>query len=361
MLPGGPGPWSLPGGWPVPAPFPARRRPATRAVVTVLLVIVLLAAGLAAARAALTAENRASVGAVDRGVVDVTTTIGLQQESAAGTGIVLTPTGEILTNNHVIRGATSISVTDVNSGRTYTAFVVGYDESADIAVLQLQNASGVAVAHLGDSSAVGIGNPVQAIGNVGGVGGTPTVANGTIIGLDRSITATDSFDQTSEQLKGMIETDAAVRPGDSGGPLENAGQVIGVDTAGSDGFSIQSGASAGFAIPIDKAMVIVRQIEAGHGSTTVHIGATAFIGVELEDSIGGSTVWGVEHGSPAEAAGIAKGDVITSLDGASVGTPSDLTNLLVIDHPGQLVVLGYNDPAGQAHTATLRLATGPAA
>jgi S1-C subfamily serine protease len=323
--------------------------------------IVLVIAGVVGAHAALTAQDHASAGAVDRGVVDVTTTIGLQSESAAGTGIVLTAGGEILTNNHVIRGATSIIVTDVNTGHNYTAFVVGYDEAADVAVLQLQGAGGLVVAHIGDSSTASVGDSVEAVGNVGGVGGTPTVANGTIVGLDRSITATDSFDGTSEQLNGMIETNAAIRPGDSGGPLENGSQVIGIDTAGSDGLALQDGDSAGFAIPIDEAMTIARQIEAGQGSSTVHIGATAYIGVESQPSGGGAMVVRVEQGSPAAAAGIVKNDVLTSLNGAPINSPDDLADLLVADHPGQVVVIGYTDATGQAQSVTLHLATGPAA
>jgi S1-C subfamily serine protease len=331
-------------------------------VIAVLVGVVLVIAGVVSAHVALNAQTRGETGAVDRGVVDVTTTLGLSSplDSAAGTGIVLTSKGEILTNNHVIRGATSIVVTDVNTGRNYTAFVVGYDESADVAVLQLQSASGLTVAKIGDSSTISIGSSVQAVGNVGGVGGTPNVADGTIIGLDRSITATDSFDQTSEQLNGMIETNANIRPGDSGGPLENAGQVIGIDTAGSDGFAIESGTTAGFAIPIDEAMAIAGQIQAGRGSATVHIGATAYIGVGLREQLAGATVEQVEAGSPAAAAGLVKGDVITSLDGNLVNTPDDLAGLLVPDHPGQAVTLGFLDPTGQSRSVTLHLATGPA-
>ena len=230
---------------------------------------------------------------VDPGLVDVVSTLGDQQATAAGTGIVLTSNGEVLTNNHVIDGATSIKVTDVGNGRTYTAKVVGYDASQDVAVIQLQNASGLTVASLGDSSAVKTGDSVTALGNAGGKGGTPSVAAGTVTALNQSITASDEGAGNSEQLTGLIETNANIQPGDSGGSLVNSyGQVIGMDTAASSGtqFQSQSGQAAeqAYAIPINEATSIAKQIEAGTTSATVHIGATAFLGVETQPASQGS-------------------------------------------------------------------------
>ena len=228
---------------------------------------------------------------VDPGLVDINSTFGYEQASGAGTGIVLTSTGEILTNNHVIDGATAISVTDVGNGKTYKATVVGYDATQDIAVLQLQGASGLKVANIGDSSKATVGEGVVAIGNAGGTGGTPSAAGGSIIALNQPITASDELGGTSEQLTGLIEVNADVQPGDSGGSLVNgAGQVIGIDTAASgtnganDPFAAyESGGSGnqGFAIPINEALTIARQMVAGTASATVHIGSTAFLGVEL--------------------------------------------------------------------------------
>src|ERR1700759_1077748 len=171
---------------------------------------------------------------VDPGLVDVISTLGDQSATAEGTGMVLTPTGEILTNNHVIDGATSIKVADIGNGKTYTATVVGYDATKDIAVLQLQNASGLQTAPLGDSSSVTVGSKVTALGNAGGKGGTPSVATGTVTALGQSITASDEASSNSEQLSGLIESNAPIQAGDSGGPLVNSGgQVIGMDTAAS--------------------------------------------------------------------------------------------------------------------------------
>ena len=184
---------------------------------------------------------------IDPGLVDVTSTLGYQQATAKGTGIVLTAGGEILTNNHVINGATSVSVTDIGNGKTYKATVVGYDDSKDVAVLQLTGASGLTVATLGDSSTVGVGNSVVALGNAEGLGGTPSVATGLVTALDQSITASDESSGTSEQLTGLIETNAGIEPGDSGGPLVNThGQVVGMDTAASTNYTFGGDGNGGF-------------------------------------------------------------------------------------------------------------------
>ena len=156
------------------------------------------------------------------GIVDIYTNLGYQQAAAAGTGIVLTSSGEILTNNHVIRGATSIKVIVLDTGRSYKATVVGYTVDHDIAVLQLTERVGPhdrAARQLLD--ACKSGDAVTTLGNAGGVGGAPSAATGKIIGLGRSITARDDSGG-SETLTGLIETDAALQPGDSGGPMVDA-------------------------------------------------------------------------------------------------------------------------------------------
>ena len=326
--------------------------------------------------------NSASIAAaVDPGIVDINTTLGYQQQEAAGTGIVLTANGEILTNNHVINGATSISVTDIGNGKTYSANVVGYDRTDDIAVLQLVNASGLTTVSLGDSGSVKIGDSVVALGNAGGQGGTPAVAPGQVTALNRSITASDESDNTSEQLSGLIEVNADVQPGDSGGPLVNsAGKVIGIDTAASTSngnFQMQGQANgAGFAIPINKATSIANQIKAGTASQTVHIGKTAFLGVESRSASGsagaggtggtGSTgsgvvISGVVQGSPAAQAGLGQGDTITSFNGQNVDSENTLTTLIGAKHPGDQATIGWTDASGAAHTSTVSLANGPAA
>ena len=216
---------------------------------------------------------------VDPAVVDVNSTFNYEGAEGAGTGIVLTSTGLVLTNNHVIDGATKLSVTDVGNGETYPATVVGYDNTHDVALVQLQGASGLTTAKLAPSSQ-SMGEAVVAIGNAGGTGGTPTSAGGSITALHQSITANDELDGGSEQLSGLIEVNANIEAGDSGGPLVNAsGEVIGMDTAASESFAFSSEGNQGFAIPLSAALAIARQIESGHGNATVHVGATGFLGL----------------------------------------------------------------------------------
>src|ERR1700722_19420676 len=226
---------------------------------------------------------------VDPGLVDIDTLLGFQGEEAAGTGIVLTSSGEVVTNNHVINGATAISVRDIANGKAYSATVVGYDTARDVAVLQLHDASGLQTASIGNSSNVSVGQTVVGIGNAGGTGGTPSAAGGTVTGLNQSITATDQGDGSSEQLTDLIETSANIQPGDSGGSLVNSlGQVIAIDTAGSAGSSSQTGGESagirGYAIPINEATSIAKEIESGPSSSTVHIGSTGVLGVEIDSN-----------------------------------------------------------------------------
>jgi len=328
---------------------------------------------------------------VDPALVDVVSTDGDQQATSAGTGIVLTSNGEVLTNNHVIEGATAIKVTDIGNGKTYTAKVVGYDASHDVAVIQLQNASGLTIASLGNSSTVQTGDTVVALGNAEGKGGTPSVAAGTVTALNQSINASDELSGAVEQLTGLIEDNANIQPGDSGGSLVNSyGQVIGMDTAANTGYSFQSPTGQGstgsaeqaYAIPINDALSIAKQIEAGTTTADIHIGATAFLGVEIQSasqssgsegfggtggfgggqsSTSGVAISGTLAGSPAAQAGLGEGDEITALGGQSVSTAEDLSQALVKYHPGDSISITWVDQTGQSHTSTLTLASGPAA
>jgi S1-C subfamily serine protease len=368
---------------------------------------------------------------VSPGLVDVVSTLGDENGEAAGTGMVLTSTGEVLTNNHVIDGATSISVTDIGNGRTYKASVVGYDKTQDVAVLQLQDASGLTTVSLGNSATVSTGQSVVAIGNAEGKGGQPSVVTGSVTALNQSITASDEGSGSSEQLTGMIETNAPIEPGDSGGSLVNlAGQVVGMDTAAStssetpsaqaanpgqqsqgqtgqsqSGQSQSSGTQA-FSIPINEAVSIAAQIEGGNSSSTLHLGSTAFLGVEVSSTststgtgtgsgasgLGGygsgsdggygygsgdggygygsgdggtGTTSGVQiegalSGSPAASAGLSAGDVITSIGGQSVTSATQMQSIIAAYHPGDKVSISWTDASGQTQTATVTFASGPA-
>jgi S1-C subfamily serine protease len=334
---------------------------------------------------------------VDPGLVDINTNLSYEDEQAAGTGMVLTSNGVILTNNHVIDGATSISVTDVGNGKTYSANVVGYDRTGDVAVIKLVRASGLQTVTTSSGTAA-VGQAVVGVGNAGGTGGTPSAAGGSITAVDQSITASDDGGGNAENLSGLIETNAGIEPGDSGGSLTNtSGQVIGMDTAASEDNGFATSAQ-GYAIPIGTALSLAKKIEAGDASSTIHIGATGFLGVEVEasssssssgssgssgsfgggfgggdfgnsggssDSGGssatGATIAGVISGSPAADAGLAVGDVITAVKGTSVSSATDLSNLLESDHPGSSVQIQWTDQSGQTDTATVKLTNGPPA
>ena len=330
---------------------------------------------------------------VTPGLVDINTVMGYETEQAAGTGMVLTPTGKVLTNNHVIEGSTKISVTDLGNQKTYAASVLGYTRTHDVAVIQLKGASGLKTVHIGNSSLVKVGEPIVGVGNAGGTGGRPSAAGGSVIALDRSITASDqgSLGTTTEHLTGMIETNANIQPGDSGGPLvTTSGTIVGMDTAASaaQGFSFQGAVTGqGYSIPINEAMSFARQIIAGKTSATVHVGGTPFLGVYVEatttrTSFGGfgsgSTVTSTSSGSrtaapatgaavssvipgtPAQSAGLAQGDVITSVGGTAVTSPSGLTKIMLHYHPGNTVSVAWTTRSGQSQTATVTLGNGPA-
>src|SRR4051812_24270464 len=212
------------------------------------------------------------------GVVDIDTVLGYRNGEAAGTGMVLTSDGEVLTNNHVVEGATTITVLVVSTGASYTATVVGTDPGDDVAVLQLSDASGLQVADFSRASAT-IGEAVTAVGNAGGTGGTPSAVSGSVTALDQSITATDETGGNAEQLTGLIETDADVQAGDSGGPLydTSSGEIVGMDTAASTGGNV-----VGYAIPISSALSVAQQIVGGEDSATIHQGYPAFLGVSVD-------------------------------------------------------------------------------
>jgi S1-C subfamily serine protease len=332
----------------------------------------LFALSLAAVLAVLAAIGmaRAETATVGNGIVVVDTTLGYEDGEAAGTGMVLTANGKILTNNHVIEGATAIRVVVPETGRSYSARVVGYSVKNDVAVLKLTNATNLATVTVASGTKLRLGQTVRATGNARGTGNLSTVT-GTITGLAKTITASDG-QGNAEQLTGLIETNAAVVSGDSGGPLENgSGRVIGMVTAASasGGFRFRDvSANRAYAIPIRRALSVVHTVDAGTSTASVHVGPTAFLGVSVTSAGGtgyggdvgsGAAVVGVASGSPAARAGLQRGDVIVSVDGKAVKTPSALRSRILVARPGQKVKLVYLDDFGTRTTVSVALTSGP--
>ncbi len=288
----------------------------------------------------------------------------LTDGEAAGTGIVLTSDGEVLTNYHVVEGSTSVKVTIASTGSTYTASVVGVDQSADVALLQLHDASGLTVAQIDDDT-LAVGDDVTAVGNAGGTG-TLTAADGDVTDLSSSITTASEGTVAGEQLTKMIETDADVVAGDSGGPLlDSEGEVVGIDTAASSGQEID-----GYAVPIATALAVVTQIRSGDETTAVRIGAAAFLGVQVATSTtadagygyassAGAAIAGVVDGDAADDAGLEAGDTITRVGSTTVTDAADLTKALSTMNPGDKVTIVWTDDAGQAQSATVTLDASP--
>lgn len=297
-----------------------------------------------------------------RGVVTIVSTLGYENGEAAGTGIVISSDGLILTNNHVIEGSTSIKVTVESTGTTYTAEVVGTDATRDIAVLRLVDASGLTTASIATASA-SVGESVTAVGNAGGTGSL-SQASGTVVALDQSITTQAESGAASESLTGLIETNADIVAGDSGGPLLDAsGEVIAIDTAASSGSSNVTG----YSIPISVAMSIARQIVAGDASAEITIGLPAFLGVAISGSSAqlpsttGVQVAQVYSGTAAATAGITAGSTITAINGTTITGASALSSAIAAHKPGDTVKVTWLDSSGASHSATVKLGTGPAA
>jgi S1-C subfamily serine protease len=222
-------------------------------------------------------------------------------------------------------------------------------------------------APFGDSSTVKVGDTVIGMGNAGGAGGKPIVVAGKVTGLDKSITAMDSENGTSEQLEGLIETDAQIQPGDSGGSLVSSdAKIIGIITAGSVSASPtgKQQTTDGYAIPVNEALSIAQDIRDGKASDTIHIGASAFLGIKVATATtsgNGVTVSGVVTGSAADKAGITAGSTITAIDGTKVTANAALRAAIAPHHPGDTVTISWTTAAGKSHTAKVTFGNGPVA
>lgn len=298
------------------------------------------------------------------GVVIINTELGYGSGEAAGTGMILTADGYVLTNHHVIADSTEITVTDPSTGKTYTATLVGSDATHDVALLKLEDASGLTPITVDEDDTEAVGDAITAVGNASG-GGVLMAADGTITGLDATVTTNTTTFEQGETLTGTIEIQADVVSGDSGGALLDAdGEVIGMNTAASSGGTT----TTAYAITIEDALAIVDQIRAGDESGTVTLGYPAFLGIGLSNTANswsqattdGATVGMVYDGTPAAKAGLEAGDVITKVDGTSV-TQDTIAATLKSHDPGDKVKITWTDTDGGSHSATVTLAEGPAA
>lgn len=320
-------------------------------------------------------DAKALAAQVDPAVVDIDTTLANGQGEAAGTGMVLTSSGEVLTNNHVIANASDIRVTIGGTGRSHAAEVLGYNVTDDVALLKVDGVSGLKP--VDTDTNVSVGESVLALGNALGQGGTPDAKTGTVTAVGRTITVSDESGSSQQTLSNLIQIDAQLQPGDSGGPLVDAdGHVIGMDAAASSGrFRFDSGDSGGegYAVPIKTALAVAHQVESGTGNGDTHVGDRAFLGVAIRDtstrgefpgggrSGSGAAVSSVQSGSPADDAGLQAGDEIVSLGGKNVSSISDLTSALAQYHPKDKVDVGWIDSNGDHHTAKVTLTSGPPA
>ncbi|HEY1643793.1 MAG TPA: trypsin-like peptidase domain-containing protein [Streptosporangiaceae bacterium] len=357
------------------------------------------------------ATEQAVYNAVQPGIVDITSNLQYQGGTAAATGMVISSSGLILTNNHVINGTTGLTARVMATGKRYKATFLGYDKADDVAVLQLQHASGLRTIPIGNSARVKLGDGVVALGNAGGSGQTTTVT-GSITGLHQTITASDDGSSASEKLTDMLRTNADIVPGDSGGPLASTdGKVIGMDTAAATGSFGTGQQDVGFAIPINRAMKIAQQIIHGQAGGSVTLGSSGFLGVLVPDGkasqaadpaeqrrlqiqseqsgssgglgipragsqcvpnsldVGipakvapvssGALILGDLCGTPSATAGIIAGDVITSVNGHAVSTPSSLTGVMQNYRPGAKISVTWSKPSGKKVTKTLTLGVKP--
>ncbi|GAA5044829.1 S1C family serine protease [Nocardia callitridis] len=306
-------------------------------------------------------DQAAVAAAVDPVLVDIKASTGTFGLSSAGSGIVLTADGQVLTSHHVVKGADRVTVTDVGNGKLYTASVLGYDSTADIALLALAGASGLPAAKLGSSAQLRLRQQVLALGNAGGVGGTPTAVAGLITDLDSTIVALNAADLSRKALTGVLEVSAAVSPGQSGGAVvDRAGSVIGVIAAASG--EHEGGADrapSGYAVPIDAAMNIVEQIRSGTPTERVHVGPTATLGVLISDAeSGGARIDLTIYGQPAQRAGLAEGEVITALDGRAIASARALREAINVRKPDDVVTLEITEAEGGVRTVPVVLVLG---
>ena len=305
------------------------------------------------------------------GLVLINTEVEFGTAEAAGTGMVIDSDGIVVTNHHVVAGSTDVTVTDPATDQTYTAEVLGYDATTDVAVLQLDGASGMATI-TADTDPVVVGQQVTSVGNAEG-GGQLVSSTGQITATSQNITVTED-DGTTADLTDLIAVNATMVPGDSGGALlDSDSEVVGMNVAGSSNTRVSS---VGYAIPISSVLQVADTVLAGTTTDTVSLGRTGAIGIQVSaqaaiartgwgsQSIGsqdGVYIVGVIEGGPADLAGVTSGSTLTSIDGESVASQADLSAILAAHQAGDRVSVTWTDSSGTSHTATLTLTEAPLA
>ena len=285
--------------------------------------------------------NGASIPSLVQRVIHSVVSIDVKNagQEDQGTGMIITSDGMVVTNNHVIALAANggtITVTESGSTKVMPSVLVGADPSNDVALLRIENVSGLSPVTFGNSSKIEVGDAAVAIGNALGLAaGTPTVTSGIISALGRTVTAGDSSSSATETLTNMIQTDAAINPGNSGGPLlDSAGDVIGMNTAVAGSTSGSSAQNIGFAIPAARIRSLLPELEKGGTSSTNHGG---YMGIEIATltpdlrsqyhltPTEGAVILDVITASPAATAGLRQGDVIVAIDSKKITTADQVT------------------------------------
>ena len=295
----------------------------------------------------------------ERATVALTTTLD-SGATVAGTGVILTSNGEVVTSYNVVNGAVSIAADVSGSTSRYAATTFALSPINGVAVLQLLNATGLPSASIGTSSHVKVGDHVTAVGRSATRAGTASDSQGAVVALGQTIIAADPDGASPETLQGLIAFNTPLPGNGTGGPLiDTSGRLIGLDVTAAGTGQPGAGASGqAFAVPIDRVLAIVHDVNTHTDAPDILQGHGAYLGIAIRDSATppGAMVVAVGPGTPAEVAGIAPQDVIVSVDGNAVDSVVALRAQLQRHHGGDYVVVGWTDPADHHHIAAVQLA-----